>query len=308
MANVFVNINDLSDQELLSMIHQALLFKSGQFIPVINRQVVANLFFENSTRTATSFQMAEMKLGYQRIVIDPNKSSATKGESLEDTLKTLKAIGIDTVVIRHSLRDWYQPFYEMAGKEVPKLVNAGDGNGQHPSQSLLDLMTIVEHFENFAGLRVRIIGDIYHSRVARSNAEILNRLGVEVTFSGPKEWQDQSLEQFGSFVDIDEDLGKQDVIMLLRVQHERLTDEENQDFTIDKYHEDYGLTKDRYRKLKSNAIIMHPAPVNRGVEIDSDLVEADKSRIFQQMKNGVYARMAILNSLTIPSLMSGVRK
>lgn len=241
-------------------------------------------------------------------MIDPNKSSATKGESLEDTLKTLKAIGIDTIVIRHSLRDWYQPFYEMAGKEVPKLVNAGDGNGQHPSQSLLDLMTIVEHFENFVGLRVRIIGDIYHSRVARSNAEILNRLGVEVTFSGPKEWQDQSLEQFGSFVDIDKDLGKQDVIMLLRVQHERLTDEENQDFTIDKYHEDYGLTQDRYRKLKSNAIIMHPAPVNRDVEIDSDLVESDKSRIFQQMKNGVYARMAILNSLTIPSLISGVGK
>ncbi|MFT8695535.1 MAG: aspartate carbamoyltransferase catalytic subunit [Oenococcus sicerae] len=308
MANVFVNINDLSNQDLLSIIHQALLFKSGQLLPVMNKQVVANLFFENSTRTATSFQMAEIKLGYERIVIDPNKSSAVKGESLEDTLKTLKVIGVDTVVIRHTLRGWYDNFCQMAGKEIPKLINAGDGNGQHPSQSLLDLMTIIETFDHFRDLKVRIIGDLYHSRVARSNAEILDRLGANVTFAGPKVWSDPSLTQFGHVVDMDDDLEQQDVVMLLRVQHERLTDGENAHFTIDQYHEQYGLTRARYDRLKDQAIIMHPAPVNRGVEIDSDLVESPKSRIFQQMANGVFARMAILNSLNTSVLQKELLK
>ncbi|MFT8879120.1 MAG: aspartate carbamoyltransferase catalytic subunit [Oenococcus sp.] len=300
MANLFVNINDLSNQDLLSMIHQALLFKHGDLIPVAEKQVVANIFFENSTRTASSFQMAEIKLGFPRIVIDPSRSSAAKGESLSDTLKTLKAIGVGIVVIRHSLRGWYEPFYESAGKTLPKLVNAGDGNGQHPSQSLLDLMTISEHFGRFAGLKIRIIGDIYHSRVARSNAEILKRLGAEVTFSGPRDWCDVSLTQYGQYVDLDDGLGQQDVVMLLRVQHERLSADENSTFTPAAYHVQFGLTQARYDCLKNDAIIMHPAPVNRGVEIDSDLVEAPKSRIFQQMANGVFARMAILNYLNSP--------
>ena len=161
----------------------SLAYKNGERDLPQTTQHVANLFFENSTRTASSFQMAESKLGWSTININPATSSTQKGESLSDTLKTLGAIGVDVVVLRHSINDWYRPLIEEQSPLMPKLVNAGDGNGQHPSQSLLDLMTIYEQFGYFEGLHVRIVGDLSHSRVARSNAEILRseerRVGKE---------------------------------------------------------------------------------------------------------------------------------
>lgn len=289
----FLNINALDRDDVLKLVQRALALKAG-VTPKQAPFTVANLFFENSTRTHTSFQMAENKLGYHQIVLDPQTSSMSKGESLADTLKTLKAIGIDVAVVRHAVNDWYVPVLEAAGHPIPQLVNAGDGSGQHPSQSLLDLVTIYEQFGHFDGLHIRIVGDLLHSRVARSNAEILHQLGANVTFSGPDGWLPNDFQQFGHFVAIDEDWDKQDVVMFLRVQHERITQTENLSFSARQYHEQFGLNQARYARLKATAIVMHPAPVNRDVEIADDLVEAPKSRIFEQMTNGVYARMAIL--------------
>ncbi|MCM6766262.1 aspartate carbamoyltransferase catalytic subunit [Weissella paramesenteroides] len=293
----FVNLNDLSTSEITSLIATSLAYKTKEKTVPQTKQHVANLFFENSTRTASSFQMAESQLGWSQIIVNPQTSSTQKGETLSDTLKTLGAIGVDVVVLRHNINDWYVPLIAEQSPLMPKLVNAGDGNGQHPSQSLLDLITIYEQFGYFEGLNVRIVGDLSHSRVARSNAEILNRLGATVSFAGPTTWYPADFDQYGTYQSLDDDLNEIDVLMLLRVQHERLAMTENQTFSVADYHQQYGLTHERYNQLKDDAIIMHPAPVNRDVEIADDLVEADKSRIFTQMANGVYARMAILSAL-----------
>ncbi|MDR3190027.1 MAG: aspartate carbamoyltransferase catalytic subunit [Lactobacillaceae bacterium] len=293
----FVNINLLSNDEILHLIRKGLRFKQGEPVPKLTDQFVANLFFENSTRTHSSFQVAETRLGLQQVLIDPQTSSTKKGETLSDTLKTLKAIGVQTVVVRHSLNDWYKPLIDEDSPLMPKLVNAGDGNGQHPSQSLLDLITIYEEFGRFEGLKIRIVGDLSHSRVARSNAELFQNLGAEVSFSGPLDWYPAEFDEFGQYVGLDDGFEDLDVLMLLRVQHERISAVENVNFSLVDYHNEFGLNHARYEKLKDTAIVMHPAPVNRGAEIASDLVEAPKSRIFVQMANGVYARMAILASL-----------
>lgn len=294
----FLNINELSDEALNALLTSAYQFRDGKQIALSQPVYAANLFFENSTRTHSSFQMAEQKLGIKLIDINPATSSVKKGETLSDTLKTLQAIGIDFAVIRHSLNNWYGALVDDDNITL-SLINAGDGSGQHPSQSLLDLMTIHDQFQTFKGLNIGIIGDIAHSRVARSNAEILNRLGANVFFSGPKEWFNEEFSKFGTYVEIDELLPKLDVVMLLRVQLERLQKEDLNAFTAVEYHQQYGLTKARYQKLKADTIIMHPAPVNRDVEIASELVEADKSKIFTQMQNGVFARMAIINAVLI---------
>lgn len=288
-----LNINSLSSDIVLGLIQRSLALKHGAQ-PHAKPLTVANLFFENSTRTHSSFQMAELKLGWQNIFVNPQTSSMTKGESLLDTLKTLKAIGVDVAVVRHSQNAWYTTALQNSGQPTPYLVNAGDGSGQHPSQSLLDLVTIYEQFGHFDGLNIRIVGDLAHSRVARSNAEILNQLGANLTFSGPEYWYHDDFNQYGQFVAIDDMWESLDVAMFLRVQHERITQVENQNFSTAQYHQAYGLTHQRYDALKSDAIILHPAPVNRDVEIADDLVEAPKSKIFEQMKNGVFARMAIL--------------
>lgn len=293
----FLNINTLSEKNVFQLVKRAIALKSGdtpKHLPI----TAVNLFFKNSTRTYSSFQMAENRLNWQKIIINPQTSSMTKGESLIDTLKTLKAIGVDVAVIRHSQNAWYKNLLTVTGHDLPQLVNAGDGSGQHPSQSLLDLVTIYEEFSRFKGLKIRIVGDLAHSRVARSNAEILNNLGATLTFSGPDSWRPDDFTTFGTYTDIDDNWSNQDVVMFLRVQHERITQTENQSFSSRQYHEQFGLTQDRYERLKSTAIIMHPAPVNRDVEIADELVEAPQSRIFEQMTNGVFARMAILEYVT----------
>jgi aspartate carbamoyltransferase catalytic subunit len=175
------------------------------------------------------------------------------------------------------------------------VVNAGDGIGHHPSQALLDLMTIKQEFGEIKDLKIGIVGDIKHSRVANSNATTLRRLGAKVYFSGPREWFDEGSLMNGTYRDLDALVTDVDVLMLLRIQHER--HDEKMKLTPQDYLKKYGLTKEREQKMKPNAIIMHPAPINRGVEIDSDLVECERSRIFKQMQNGVFARMAILKKV-----------
>lgn len=283
------SITELSNDDIMHTINRAIKIKNGE-IPHYENIYTANLFFENSTRTKCSFEMAERKLGFQVIPFETSTSSVTKGESLYDTCKTLESIGCDVLVIRHPENNYYEQLKEL---NIP-VVNGGDGSGQHPTQCLLDLMTIYEEYGKFEGLKIIICGDILNSRVARSNYYALTSLGAQVQFVAPEIWQDHSLD--AEYVSIDDAIEDVDVCMLLRVQHER-HHEDAANFSQVNYNSLYGLTIARYDRLKEDAIILHPAPVNRGVEIDSELVEAPKSRIFKQMENGVYTRMSILSQV-----------
>ncbi len=283
-----LTINEISLEKINQILQDAIDFSHGNRLMTESEIFVSNLFFEDSTRTKTSFDMAERKLSLQVVPFDVAQSSVNKGESLYDTVKTLKSIGVELVVIRHK-QDRF--FDELKGIDIA-VINGGDGVGNHPSQSMLDLLTIKQEFGKFEGLQVGIVGDIKHSRVAHSNAEALKKLGANVRFSGPKEWFDEQMIHSGQFQTLDEMIESVDVLMLLRIQHER--HEQKTSMTAGEYLEKYGLTKAREKRMKKQAIVMHPAPVNRGVEIDSDLVECARSRIFKQMENGVFARMAIL--------------
>lgn len=289
-----VTVADMDAADAIDLIHEAQAYKAGKQAVLTAPAYAVNLFFENSTRTKTSFQMAQMRLGMNVLEFEAGTSSVKKGESLYDTVKTMESIGVNVAVIRHPENEYYNQLINHSDFKIG-IVNGGDGSGQHPSQCLLDMMTINEEFGDFKGLKVLIIGDLSHSRVAHSNAMMLNRLGAEVYFAGPEKWYDPTLEQYGTFGNFDELLPQMDVVNLLRVQNERLTTADGQAFDANQYHQAYGLTLERAAKMKQGAIIMHPAPVNRGVEIDSSLVEASNSRIFQQMTNGVYTRMAILS-------------
>ena len=279
-----LTLKDLSTEKILELIKYALKLKKGFRISYPDKKI-ATLFFENSTRTQYSFQCALMNLGIKVVDFDTQLSSIAKGESLYDTVRTFEALGVDGVVIRHS-KDEY--FKELENIKIP-IFNGGDGKTNHPTQSLLDLMTIYEEFGHFEGLKCCIVGDISHSRVAHTNIEVMRRLGMEVYISGPKEFDDASAE----WVNFDEAIKTMDVIMLLRVQFER--HKEKMQMTVEEYHEKYGLTYERMQRMKDNAIIMHPAPINRGVEIASEVAECEKSRIYKQMTNGVYIRMAVIS-------------
>ncbi len=279
-----LTLKDLETNKIIELIEYAIKLKNGYSVKYPNKKV-ATLFFENSTRTHYSFQCALMNLGVNVIACDVGRSSVQKGETLYDTVKTFEALGVDGVVIRSSVDEYFK---ELENINIP-IFNGGDGKTNHPTQSLLDLMTIYEEYGHFEGLKCCIIGDIAHSRVAHTNIEIMERLGMEVYISGPVEFNDNC----APFLSIDKALEEMDVIMLLRVQFERL--EEGMTLSNEEYHEKYGLTLDRVALMKENAIIMHPAPVNRGVEIADDVVECEKSRIFKQMTNGVYIRMAVIS-------------
>lgn len=281
-----LTMKDLSVNDILDLLNDARAFhistKDWQFPS--RKALAANLFFEPSTRTHYSFLSAENQLGFKAVDFHASESSLTKGESLYDTVKTFESIGYDVLVIRHPQDEYFK---ELENIQIP-IINAGDGKGNHPTQCLLDLLTIYEEFGRFEGIHLLICGDVAHSRVAASNKEALEKLGAEVRFCGPKEWEREGFP----FCDMDENIPWADVVMLLRIQKERgaslagMSDEE--------YLNRYGLNKERYGRMKDSAIIMHPAPVNRGVEIDTDLVECEKSRIFKQMENGVLVRKAVL--------------
>lgn len=297
MTNIkhFVSASQVTPAFAASLIDRAEAFKHGATPNLPQPTYAANLFFEASTRTHTSFEMAERKLGMTVIPFDPAHSSVTKGETLGDTLRTLAAIGISVAVMRHAQDGYYQPL--IAGGVPLHIMNAGDGAGQHPSQMMLDLMTIHEEFGAFKGLHVGIVGDLAHSRVARSDMMMLRALGAKVSFSGPKAWYPASFAEYGPYVPLAELAPQVDVLMLLRVQLERLSAAESAEFSAADYHERFGVTEAIAATMKPTAIFMHPAPVNRDVELASALVEAPQSRIFTQMKNGVFMRMAMLEWL-----------
>ena len=285
----------LTDREVMGLIRRAGEFKQGaKWHPEERQYFATNLFFENSTRTHKSFEVAEKKLGLEVIEFEASRSSVQKGETLYDTVLSMSAIGVDVAVIRHGKENYYDELIQSKTIQC-SIINGGDGSGQHPTQCLLDLMTIYEEFGGFEGLKVAIVGDITHSRVAKSNMQLLNRLGAEIYFSGPEEWYDHQFDVYGQYVPLDEIVEKVDVMMLLRVQHERHDGKES--FSKEGYHLEYGLTNERATRLQKHAIIMHPAPVNRDVELADELVESLQSRIVAQMSNGVFMRMAILEAI-----------
>lgn len=281
-----LNLDQFTVEEINKILDLAEEFKNGKEVDYKGKKVIANLFFEPSTRTHYSFDMAALKLGCRTQNFDAVNSSLKKGESLYDTVKTFEMIGADAFVIRHVENEYYN---ELVDKINVPILNAGDGTGNHPSQSLLDLLTIRQEFGKFEGLKAVIVGDIKHSRVAHTNIKVMERLGMTVYTSGPEEYKEEGY----NYVELDEIIDKVDIVMLLRVQHERHNTEMQE--TVEEYHELHGLNMKRVEKMKDNAIIMHPAPFNRNVEIADDVVECKKSRIFKQVQNGVYIRMALIH-------------
>lgn len=283
-----LGLKDLSKDEIVSILDRAAYWEAHpvKVNPVLQGKFVANMFFENSTRTRFSFEVAEKRLGSEVLNFSAAVSSVQKGESIYDTVRTLESMGIDAGVIR------LKPIgvlADLATRIKVPLINAGDGNNEHPTQALLDMYTMRKQFGELKGLTVAIVGDILHSRVARSNLWALQKFGVNVRFCAPPNMAAPDLD--AAYISIDEAL-KADVIMMLRVQLER--HENGMLKSAEDYREHYGLTVERAKKIAPHAIIMHPAPINRNVEIDDELVEHPQSRIFPQMENGVPVRMAVI--------------
>ncbi len=260
-------------------------------VPTLRGKLVANLFFESSTRTRFSFEIAERRLSADSIAFSAAGSSVSKGETLLDTAKNLMAMAPDAIILRHPRSG--AP--HRLARELPcAVVNAGDGAHEHPTQALLDALTIRRAKGRLAGLKVAICGDVAHSRVARSNVGLLSKMGAAVTLCGPRTLLPMEIERTGAFVTtrIEEALDGADVVMILRVQKERGG---GTGFPSDReYYDLFGLTPDRRRLAKKDAIVMHPGPMNRGVEIDSTVADGPDSVILEQVENGVAVRMAVL--------------
>ena len=281
-----LTLRDLKKEEIFRILDRADTFSEGTRPPNFSDKIAVNMFFEPSTRTQYSFNVAEVKLGMRVISFSPESSSLKKDESFYDTVKVMDSFGVDIIVIRHTKNQYYN---QLLGHINAAILNGGDGTGDHPTQSLLDLMTIRQEYGHFEGLKCAIIGDIRHSRVAHTNFEVMKRIGMEVTTSGPDIYKEDRFP----FVPFEEAIRESDIVMLLRVQHER-HEAEKESFSKDDYHQTYGLNSNTVQLMKKDAIIMHPAPFNRGVEIADEIVECNKSRIFKQMSNGVFVRMAVI--------------
>ncbi len=257
---------------------------------------VASLFFEPSTRTRASFELAAQRLGAATLNLEADRSSAVKGETLEDTLLNLQSMGVDAFVVRHAEPGVHARLARVARPGVA-IVNAGEANLSHPTQGLLDALTIRAHQgEDFGRLTVAICGDILHSRVAASAATILTTLGVgELRFVAPPEFLPPAAHAHRNFNDVDAGVADCDVIMMLRIQRERIGSAKVPDDA--EYHRRYGLTAARLARAKPNCIVMHPGPVNRGVELASEVMDGPRSVILEQVANGVAVRMAVLDAL-----------
>lgn len=265
-------------------------------LPALRGKTIVNLFVENSTRTRISFEIAATRLSADVINFNAATSSLSKGESLKDTAQTLEALGADAIVIRHPASGAAHNLAHR-GWVSCSIVNAGDGKHEHPTQALLDSLTIRQRFatRDLSGLRVLIVGDIAHSRVARSNIHLLNTLGAKVSIAGPKNLLPVGIDQLGVSVEdsFDEALAEHpDVVMMLRVQRERMV--ENQLGSERDYALQWSLSDERLKLLKDDALILHPGPMNRGLEISSAAADDVKSAVLQQVRNGVSVRMAVL--------------
>ena len=291
-----LDIESLTAEEITTVLDTARAFKAVgeraiKKVPALRGRTVVNLFVEPSTRTRISFELSEQRLSADIINFTAEASSLKKGETLKDTAKNLEALNADFIIIRHSAAG--APHF-LARVMDAHIINAGDGAHEHPTQALLDAFTIRERKGKIEGLNVTILGDILFSRVARSNIWALTKLGAKVTLCGPSTLVPRTFEAMGCHVthDVDEALRDADIIHLLRIQHER---QRKAMFpSINEYTQLFGLNKARLDKTKPDALIMHPGPVNRGVEIDSDIADSGRSLILEQVTNGIAVRMAAL--------------
>jgi aspartate carbamoyltransferase catalytic subunit len=297
-----LGIRELSVEEITTILDTAGSFKEVSAraikkVPALRGKTIINLFFEASTRTRTSFEIAAKRLSADAINISASTSSISKGESLIDTAQNLQAMAPDAIVIRHPSPGVPHQLSRMVSASI---INGGDGAHEHPTQALLDAFTIREHKDGIRGLQVAIVGDITHSRVARSNVHLLTKLGAHVRIAGPRTLipigYDTLIENSeGSLTvcdRIDEAITGSDVVMMLRIQRERMTDAFFP--SLKEYSIQYGLTRHRLELAASDCIVMHPGPVNRGIEISSEVVDSARSLILDQVTNGVAIRMAIL--------------
>ena len=295
-----VGIQELSAAEIRLVLETASAFKNVgtreiKKVPALRGKTLINFFVEPSTRTRTSFELAALRLSADVINISASSSSLTKGETLKDTALNLQALQADIIVLRHSSAGAAQFLAERLSASI---INGGDGAHEHPTQALLDTFTVCEKLGradyDLTGLKIAIIGDILFSRVARSNIHTLLKLGAEVTLVGPTTLVPKVFEELGCKVthNIDSILEEVDVVNLLRIQHERQRKEYFP--SLGEYTSLFGLTKARANRLKPECLIMHPGPINRGVEIDSDLADSSRSVILDQVTNGLAVRMAVL--------------
>ncbi len=297
--NHFLDIEQLSSFEINQLIQRALHFKNNPVYPHYPPFTVANLFYEHSTRTRVSFELAANRLAMPVVNFSLQQSSESKGEVIEDTIKTLTAMGIQLVVIRHGQEGLPQAIADRCDEGV-HIVNAGDGQHAHPSQAMLDLMTIMEQKSNLNQLKIAIVGNLRHSRVANSLQMICAHMGVgELALVAPAIWQPHIVHYGQTTTCLKDGLEDADVVICLRVQRERLSADEQLDLAT--YRRDYAITRDSLAFAKPDAMVMHPGPINRGVEIDSDVADGPQSLILRQVQNGVFMRMAILEALVLGS-------
>src|SRR6059036_2835911 len=291
-----LDIESLTPEEITTVLETAKAFKAVgeraiKKVPALRGKTVVNLFIEPSTRTRISFELAAIRLSADIINFTTEASSLKKGETLKDTARNLEALNADIIIIRHSATGAAHFLSRFLKGSV---VNAGDGAHEHPTQALLDTFTIRERKGRVEGLNVTILGDILYSRVARSNIWALLKLGAKVTLCGPSTLVPRVFEQMGCRVtyDVDAAIGDADIINLLRIQHER--QRKTMFPSIGEYTSLFGLNKNRLARTKPDVLIMHPGPINRGVEIDSEIADCGRSVILEQVKNGLAVRMAVL--------------
>ena len=299
MAKGLLGIEGIERAEIEAILERSKVFQPVQQrhnkLDTLRGRTVVNLFFENSTRTRTSFEIAAKRLGADTISISASGSSVSKGESLVDTLNTLGAMHPDAIVMRHSASG--APHFLSRYLPTP-IINAGDGTHEHPTQALLDARTILDRRERLESLRVAIIGDIAHSRVARSNIHLLSKFGADIVLCGPASLLPSELSRIAPGVsltyDIREAITDADVIMMLRVQLER---QHEPPIPAGEYFRFYGLRLEHMSLAKPDAMVMHPGPINRGREISSEVADSQKSAILNQVENGVAVRMAVLERI-----------
>jgi len=287
-----LGIEHLEEKEILGLLKLARRMNPRKARPLLRNKRVVLLFYEASTRTRSSFEVAAKSLGAVTILVLSSGSSIEKGESLLDTGYTLRAVGADAIVIRHPSAG--APHLIASNLDIP-VINAGDGMHEHPSQALLDAFTILKHKKSIKGLQVAIIGDIYHSRVARSACHLLTKLGAKVTLCGPPEMVPELAATLAPGLrvtrHIEEALRGTDVVMLLRVQKERLA---GQKISLQDYIARYQMNVARLKLAKRDAIVMHPGPIMRGLEVTSEVMDGPQSAVIEEVHNGVPMRMAIL--------------